>query len=129
MFTRRLWWWGVGATLVPLAGTLACFLYSGRYSINPTLYEKVRCGMSEKEIEAIIGFPPGHYCKRGMGVPVIVESMGQYTDHVSCWVGSNDCWIGCWLDERGFVTGKYRAIIKWDSDEPTMNRLRAWLGL
>lgn len=94
-----------GAMFVCVAVTLAsaitlfCFLSWERSPISRSNFERIRIGMKEEDVEAILGGPPGYYGKPKYGT----SHIGQ--DKHETWWG-NDCAVFVGFDDHRRVVWK-----------------------
>ena len=63
MKRKRIWAAGFVACLLGLGGFLFLEVLPARthVTIDKSVYDRIRVGMTEKEVEAILPFPPGDY--------------------------------------------------------------------
>lgn len=120
--------------LLLLLGGAACLLVAGYFvygwltasPINRDTFERIENGMTLKEVEELIGLPPGEYEKGVMYWYAEPGSMfGMKGDKCESW-SSNNGQIVVWVSPEGKVTDK-------DFNEPleresTFDTLRRWLG-
>jgi hypothetical protein len=70
---------------------------------NRADYERIREGMTEAEVEAVLGVPPGNYCSDYYGRYTIWDQVeAHYTDTTIC-DGRK------WFSDTGFVVVYFRA--------------------
>src|SRR5262245_59132749 len=131
MSKRRLAW--IAGTLVLLlaAGYGVLWLTAPRHDINHKSFEAIKMGMTEQQVEAILGVPAGDYTTG----PVIgwpeISSNGwaicwERQPHKS-WI-SNEAAIHVYFDEQGLVKRTTHRK-PWLSEESLWARLRRWLGI
>jgi hypothetical protein len=104
---------------------LAYLLTAPRWGrISQEQFLSVRVGMTQKQVEGIIGYPPGNYARPG-------------------WVRFDDCnyvgaqhWVSdngelfVWFDRDGCVRDvKYSFILHFGEPPSFIERLRSWLRL
>jgi hypothetical protein len=123
-----------------LGGALAIWLASPTHRINEANIKRIKEGMSESEVEAILCVPPGNYSRGGR---VILYAdlgtspfMGQERPglkffemkelHAVEWVG-NEAAVKVWFDEnqRVFNVVPGRVV----GAENILDRIRRWLHL
>jgi hypothetical protein len=133
MKRKRLWIAAFFAVLLVAAGV---FLLWPPDRITRASFKKIHVGMTEKEVEALLG-GPGIDRKSedlfpiGLGLPIhIIPKKIE----VETWITNQDCkkWegrrgtIAIQFDPQGKVSGKLRIMA---TDRNIWDRLRDWLGL
>jgi hypothetical protein len=76
-----------------------------RVRITEANFDKIQEGMSEREVEAILGGPPGNYSTPGSMVDLRPRDLPFDPDLVKFWIG-DDIWIGIEADHAGQVIKK-----------------------
>jgi hypothetical protein len=120
-------------TAVVLAATW--FLWPGS-AIGPTRYRRIQLGMTQAEVEAIIGLPPGDY----YGVPDFIVGSGREQMGLPVHRQDNDSKVAAWcgnmhiicvtFDSDGCVAGSGLWDIELLGKPPTLlDRVRSRLGL
>jgi hypothetical protein len=74
MMTKRRYIWAgtlLGLTFVVFAG-VPLFRCLNRDHITQAAFEAIRLGMTQREVEKILGGPPGHYAQSSVGVTRIL---------------------------------------------------------
>jgi hypothetical protein len=113
-----------------LLGGAACLLVAGYFlhawltktSINRDTFERIEEGMTLKEVEELIGLPPGEYEK---SVIYWLEPDFGMRGECKSW-SSDDGAITVWVSPEGKVTHKdfYEPLLR----ENTLDMLRRWVG-
>jgi hypothetical protein len=122
-FTSRLGW----LLLVLFA---LCLLLGFRLNFvkefTSEQYRKIRLGMSQREVEAVIGLPAGNYAPFCGGIidtqwEEYIVPMDSSNDTAAGWWG-NTTGIVVWYDQGGHVHGKqFRYVARWT---PLQYRIR-----
>jgi hypothetical protein len=108
MKRKRAW---ILPLVIPVVVLLWLFFSTDR--ISPQSYDRIMLGMTQEEVEAIIGLPPGDYYSGPMGVfgrgPFVLltdaEGEGGMNSPMSFWRG--DTWqINVTLNENREVVGR-----------------------
>jgi hypothetical protein len=120
----------VAAVLV--ASYLALRWAAPRHHINKEGFDAIRVGMSEQEVEAILGGPPGDYSATGaVPCPAAYASSGTLLDRgvedLRSWVG-DDAAINVAFDAGGLVVWKDQVPILMHTREALLDRVRSWLA-
>jgi hypothetical protein len=125
MKRKRLW---IGTFLILVLLGVGAFLLWPRDRITPESSEKIKIGMTEKEVESILGGPGVHkkwyVLTLNTGETVFIDHFLVGQDF-NLWE-SRRCLIALQFDEAGIVTG--RLLIKRSRDRNLWDRLRDWLG-
>lgn len=124
----RKTWAGFGVLLFSLM-SLALIVRSAtipRHPITREAFEQIRLGMTEQEVEAVLGGPPGDYSSGTM--TFVIEGKyrrGEGTEPKD-WA-SDEGHIRVWFGD-GKVAGRqfFDAIV---IEDPFFNKLRRWMGL
>ena len=119
--------------LLPLllfAGYLALWLTSPKHRIDRQGYGKIQLGMTEEEVEDILGAPAGNHAISSLRATeeLVMGETSHWLDESKCtlktWV-SDSAEIGIWFSEDGKVM-KTLAGFRPDN---FFGKLRQWLGL
>jgi hypothetical protein len=125
------------AGLAVLAAAMVASMTSREDRITRQSYNGIRAGMTEHEVEKLLGGPAGDYTNGWYAPPMIIGGCGLCDDELYRnvdvrvqleWTGSKgEVWIG--FDERGRVMQKYFwPVVRVDrSHEPLIVTLRRWL--
>jgi hypothetical protein len=118
--------------LLLLAGLAAVWskVYFPPKDFDRDIYSRIRRGMSEQEVLAIVGCPPGDY-----GPTDGVDQLEEFDQSplplakVQKWRGFEHEILVCYNDQ-GTVNGKWLyVIVDNNTDAPLLDRLRWWLGI
>jgi hypothetical protein len=121
---RRLiiWAW-VGVVVLAVAGALVVY-FQPQPRIDKETLDRITPGMTEKEVENLIGAPPGRYCDFEPMDTRVQQVKGDYKKE---WVG-NDLIICVGFSDGkvvgkglGYVTGSMPKASWWE-------RMTSWLG-
>jgi hypothetical protein len=122
MSRRIALWLGCAIALLVVGAMLGYWFMQPHPRIDEETLAKITSGMTEDEVIAIIGAPPGNY---GYGEPIYDWSgPGQQTKH---WWG-RDAAILVTFDEHGGVQGAYYFAINREYDS-FLHRVGVWLGV
>jgi hypothetical protein len=128
---RGLAWVGVAVCLVVLALGLTTRLLGTGQVVTRTPYGTIRKGMTQKEVQAVLGGPPGFYPdKTGLvaGGCIVCITLPKPDEHEEQW------WFGLDVISVYFDKGSGRVTrVESDLPEPPLppgpfDCLRAWLG-
>ncbi|MCI0376235.1 MAG: hypothetical protein L0215_01380 [Gemmataceae bacterium] len=121
MKKRRLLW--IAATLVLLlgAGYAVLWLTGPGHRINALSFERIQEGMTEKEVEEILGVPAGDYGTKAHP-ELTVLPLGDRKR----WT-SDDAQIVVDFDKRGLVVLKRLGFVR--VGESIWQKLRRWLRI
>ncbi len=130
---------GIAGFAVLGAGLIACLTSPGD-RISRASYNEIKAGMSEQEVQVLLGGPAGDYTGGRYCIPMLMGGCRLCTDELYGnladvrlrleWTGSKGAvWIG--LDEHGKVMQKFHfPVVPVDrSGETLLAKLRRWLGL
>jgi len=122
-------------------GFLAALLLAGyvtlrltappRHRITQENIEAIRVGMSEDEVEAILGVPAGNYCSFECFYSYPAFARQEPTDlpgNKKEWVGEDNC-IRVRFDDSGRVAAMRYGHVLGRVSEPFLTKLRRWLGM
>ncbi|MCI0742907.1 MAG: outer membrane protein assembly factor BamE [Gemmataceae bacterium] len=126
MKKRRCLWIVVVLVLLLGAGYGVLWLTAGpRHRINKESFERIQEGMTEEEVESIIGVPAGDYTTG----PVVVRLMliSFMSPQCKSWK-SNVGQIVVDFDSRGLITWK-RYMDVTPVEESLWDKLRRWLRI
>lgn len=136
---RRLRWplllLGLLAVLVGVAG----WLLLPADPIGPRAFERIQLGMTEEEVEAVMGSPAGSYVSETITDAqlirrrYLIEWKRMDSDngkrYSKAWHGDS-YWIQVDVNEQGKALAAGLFDKRTDLSQPTfLDRLRAWLGL
>lgn len=112
-----------------LVSFYVCIWLSGPgHQITEERFARIKAGMTEKEVESILGVPPGDYeTKKRMPLPTRDLFVPTVPCETKVWEG-NGLIITIWFDAGGKVF--YSRIGGWSSDESTeifLDKLRRLL--
>ncbi len=127
--------------LLLLLGGGACLLAAGYFvhawltksPINRDTFERIEEGMTVKEVEELIGLPPGSYGTAWQRVNVLGDEADHKFWHLSHekkyvhW-SSNDGEITVSVSPDGKVTGKMFYYLEGTISEGPLDTLRRWIG-
>lgn len=123
MTKRRLVW--VVACLA-LAVGLGIWFVTRPHPVNETNFNRIRVGMTQAEVEAILGCPPGDYATRPWMADAFEEDY-QEPDRLETWA-SDWGYIRVRFDKSDRVSAK-ELRDQFPIPQPgLLDRLRAWLG-
>src|SRR6516162_5242439 len=122
---------------VLLAGYVTLRLSAPRHRITADNIQAIRAGMTAKEVEEILGAPPGYYCSRKDEEVIAVIAPGcleaptttmelERTSDRKFWVSDEG---GIWIRLR--EDGKVATVIRLsvpNAEETFLAKLRRWLG-
>lgn len=122
------------AVLIPIVSS-AMWLLRPEPTIGPASYERIKLGMTEAEIEAVIGLPPGSYygsadrkaeSRTQKGVPTLPSS--GYHRSAEWWGTQYGIIVA--FDKSGAAVGCCLFDVRL-TREPSglLDHLRYWLGL
>jgi hypothetical protein len=102
------------------------WLTAPNYQINQKVTDQIQWGMTDKEVEQIIGVPPGTYVHLPfqVAVPHFFEPPEDTIE--KNWLGSDGI-IQVYFDHRGLVCTK--DFIPVRLEEPLVHKIRRWLNL
>ena len=129
MTKRRAAWVGAAAVAAVFAAPVGWWLLQPP-GISRAGFERIRVGMTRREVEAILGEPEGRY--RGTMAGRIIEEIPPAPD------SGDDGYSALWTNGYEYVFVDYRPdgtvarkrYIRMDGRHPTLiDRLKAWLGL
>jgi hypothetical protein len=105
-----------------------CWLTAPRHRITEENFARIKEGMTEKEVESILGVPAGNYeTKKRMPLPAHDLFVPTVPCETKVWEG-NGLVITIWFDAEGKVF--HSRIGGWSSEEPTfLDMLRRLLGM
>jgi hypothetical protein len=92
-------------------------------------FGKIRAGMTERDVEDLLGCPAGDY-REGEVLGWRPAAGGWQAEEITyrrSWFG-NDLFIHVQFDESDRVVGAF-AVETWSPNPPPVQRLRHWLGL
>jgi outer membrane protein assembly factor BamE (lipoprotein component of BamABCDE complex) len=97
--------------------------------IDRAAYDRIEPGMTQAQVEAVLGGPPGDYGARDLEDYVQTGGAGQLpgVGRVAHWLGKT-AFVGVEFDDRGVVTGKELTEIQ-EQGAPALVRLLRRLGL
>jgi hypothetical protein len=117
---------GVAAGLIAFVGWRAFAPPPPR--INLDSFARIQPGMTQAEVEAILGVPPGDYAAAGSVRP----TLGVNPNELPAGARREDWWaeeaaVAVWFGQDGRVVNATAA--SWTTDSPWLERVRRWLGL
>jgi hypothetical protein len=124
--------------LVLMAGYVTLWLTASRHRITQENLNKIQKGMTEKQVEAMLGARPGDYSS-GQTVVFFAEAkdpgiinLFEPADLVKerggkCWV-ADDAALWLRFDDGGHVT-EVDFGMTWPGNESFLAKLRRWLGM
>jgi hypothetical protein len=110
-----------GFAAIVLAVALGYWFLQPHPRIDDETANRIKAGMTEADVIAIIGAPPGNYSS---------HSQNQYDAIVESWGMGNKIWLGqectlvVLLGDDGKVHDK--EIVRWESDEAWFDRFLFW---
>lgn len=120
--SRRVW---TVLVLVVSLGLVAFGVWSGRtpHQINREGCERISVGMTEEEVECVLGKPAGYYAK---GEVISAFSSSTHWSQTKDWI-SNDGEIAVTFDEGKVVSASYNDV--YDLEGSLLDKFRRWMGL
>ena len=123
IMTKRRLFWLAYAACVGLAVFWGIRLIPQRHRISAKSYDKIQIGMTIKEVETLLGVPPGDYSTRPF---LRHHSEGRRGFNWEFqWIG-NDCRIGVRLDQHGKVAGSGYEQHFPVMEETFFDKVRGW---
>jgi hypothetical protein len=112
--------------MVAVMGWLALWLNSPRHRINEDTVKLIKNGMTQGDVEAIFGIPPGHYTDGGFYFDHSLHN--PPTQDRKEWVGK-DVAVDVFFDASGKVLRVDHFRVTRSGNEPFLAKLRRWLRL
>jgi hypothetical protein len=105
-------------------GYLALWLSASRHRINQESIKLIEIGMTQSEVEALLGAPPGNYSVGGISAHAIPPPPYRRED----WIG-DECAVDVYFDSSGNVIGVSVNPVFKVPRESMVAKIRRWLGL
>jgi hypothetical protein len=105
---------------------LVVWLTFPRYRINRESFKQIEVGMTEREVESLLGGPAGNhsgYIIIHGGRHMALESLGKETAEIRTWVG-DEAVIVLGFNKQGAVVWKQLIGM---AREPLVDKIRRWL--
>ncbi len=115
--------WLAAAASLGLTVCVSVWQVSGPHPVNRANFERIQVGMTQAEVEAILGCPPGDYAT----VDYLPEFCGFMILGATVWV-SNDGDVRVWFDNEGRVEQAYFFELLVRRPPSLLDRVRAWVG-
>jgi len=137
IMTRCRLYWLAYAACVGLAVFWGVRLLTPRHCINRENFEKIQIGMSQEEVESLLGAPPGDYTRGSL--LVLAQEPSKNINWVvppwdltwgdARWIGK-DAAVAVWLDPQKCVTKtEFAVVICFNAETTFLDKFRGWLGL
>jgi hypothetical protein len=122
---RRRFFLSVAVLAVVLAGGLAVLIFLPRSPISQRNCDRIQLGMSEAEVESILGGPQGNHQDRQVDINVpLPPRQGLF---MKVWIG-NDGAALVYFDKANKV-GHVHFAPALNRDDSFLGRIRRWLRL
>lgn len=130
MLRRRLLLMVLGLTGLAAVGltVVAWLVGPSPHRISVESFEKIKAGMTEAEVLAVFGVPPGDYMRSRTIVALRVHGVGRRTGECKEWRSDEGIFL-VWFDGDGIVSATNQPLAVMSSDDSLLDKLRRWLGL
>jgi hypothetical protein len=115
----------LGAVL--LGGYLVLWLTAPRHRVSHLGWEGIEVGMTQTEVEQVLGGPPGNYASTPYGI-MRRQIVPQGATSLKEWRGEEGV-IDVWFGLDGKVVDAYWVELGYPIHESLLTRLRRWLGI
>ena len=114
-------------TTAATMGCLALWLTSLRHRINEESVKLIQEGMTQADVQAVFGVPPGDYSNGGIPIYSRDSDWLEPVDRKE-WIGDAVA-VEVFFDSAGKVLHVYQNQVAQFPDESLPTRVRHWLGM